>query len=293
MRAVIALSEIATMLSGIAKPAEQMDGDYRGPDGLLYCGKCHAPKESVVDLSDQSDGSEQKHVRICCRCQDAELAAEDDKKARERFAQMMEGYQNKFNISETSYRRCTFAADDSPDSRISVTCRRYVDRWEKVRAENIGILFYGSVGTGKSFYACAIVNALLERQIPAVATNFPRLLNVRQGALDRQTVIDHLQRYELLMLDDLGVERDTAYAAEQVFSIIDARARSKLPLIVTTNLTLEEMKSPSTMQQQRIYDRILEMCPVPLKMTGSSRRIGNAAARRAAAREILEADNGG
>ncbi|MGM9601131.1 MAG: ATP-binding protein, partial [Faecousia sp.] len=82
-------------------------------------------------------------------------------------------------------------------------------------------------------------------------------------------------------------ERDSSYAVEQVFNVIDARARSSLPLIVTTNMTLDELKNPPSMQYARIYDRVLELCPITLKMTGESRRAGNAEARRSKAREIL------
>ena len=156
--------------------------------------------------------------------------------------------------------------------------------------ENIGILFYGSVGTGKSFYACAIANALNDLCVPAVVTSFPRLLNLLQSRSDRQGLIDALGRYKLLVIDDLGVERDSPYAAEQVFNVIDARANSGLPLIVTTNLTLDELKNPTSMQYARIYDRVLEMCPARIKMTGESRRVKNTAIRRATAREILTGD---
>ena len=149
------------------------------------------------------------------------------------------------------------------------------------------MLLYGTVGTGKSFLACAIVNALLERRVPATVTNFPRLLNLLQSISDRQGIIDHLQHYELLVIDDLGVERDSTYAAEQVFGVIDARARAELPLIITTNMTLDELKKPPSMQYARIYDRVLEMCPVRLKMVGPSRRAGNAEVRQAKARELF------
>lgn len=165
-----------------------------------------------------------------------------------------------------------------------VTC---VEKWDEMKKDNMGILFYGSVGTGKSFYACAIVNALIEKRVPATVTNFPRLLNILQNANERQKYIDHLQAYHLLVIDDLGVERDTPYAAEIVYSVIDARARSGLPLIVTTNLSLDELKNPTSMQFARIYDRVLDLCPITLKMTGDSRRAGNAELRRQKAKEIL------
>lgn len=69
--------------------------------------------------------------------------------------------------------------------------------------------------------------------------------------------------------------------------MIDARARSGLPLIVTTNLSLDELKTPTSMQFARIYDRVLDLCPITLKMTGDSRRAGNAELRRQKAKEIL------
>ena len=47
---------------------------------------------------------------------------------------------------------------------------------------------------------------------------------------------------------------------EQVFNVIDSRYRSKLPLIVTTNMTLEELKNPQDLTRSRIYDRIGTVC---------------------------------
>ena len=166
-------------------------------------------------------------------------------------------------------------------------CQRYVDYWEELKAENIGMLLYGSVGTGKTFLASCIGNGLLEKRVPVVSTNFPRLLNLLQETREKQKLLDRLSVYKLLILDDLGVERDSAYAAEQIFNIIDARGSSGLPVIVTTNLTLEELEHPTSMQYARIYDRVLEMCPIRIKLTGDSRRRGNAEKRKKIAQQIL------
>jgi len=75
--------------------------------------------------------------------------------------------------------------------------------------------------------------------------------------------------------------------AEQIFAVIDARCRSNLPTIVTTNLTPQEMDAPETMQYKRIFDRVAEMCPVSLLIDGESRRIQNAQRRKEIARELL------
>lgn len=79
------------------------------------------------------------------------------------------------------------------------------------------------------------------------------------------------QHCDLLILDDFGMERQTDYAREQVFNIIDGRYRFHKPLIVTTNLSLSELKHPNDIVEERIFDRILEMC-VPVCFDGESLR---------------------
>ena len=75
----------------------------------------------------------------------------------------------------------------------------------------------------------------------------------------------------LLILDDLGSERASDYALEQLFLVIDTRYRAGKPLIITTNLTAEELKKPADLRYERIYDRISELC-VTVVAPGHSRR---------------------
>ena len=74
-----------------------------------------------------------------------------------------------------------------------------------------------------------------------------------------------------MIIDDLGVERNSEYALEIIFSVIDRRIRSGRPLIITTNLPLKEIKSETMLDKRRIYDRILEMC-TPMYVGGTSKR---------------------
>ena len=75
----------------------------------------------------------------------------------------------------------------------------------------------------------------------------------------------------MLILDDFGMERGTEYGLEQVYNVVDSRYRSQKPLIVTTNLTLEELQHPEDTAHARIYDRLLEMC-CPVFFTGENIR---------------------
>lgn len=133
-----------------------------------------------------------------------------------------------------------------------------------------------------------MVDALLDKGIPILMTNFSRILNTLTGIYsdDRNQFIDSFNKYSLLIIDDLGIERSSEFALEQVFNVIDSRYRSKKPLIVTTNLTLDELKHPKDLARARIYDRVLERC-VPLKINNQNIRELNAAANMQEARKIL------
>ena len=122
--------------------------------------------------------------------------------------------------------------------------RAYVRNWEEAYRNNTGLLLFGDVGTGKSFFAACIANVLLEQDIPVLMTSFPKILNSGWSLEDRGDFLSRLRDYDLLILDDLGAERGTEYALEQVYNVVDIRYRSGKPMIVTTNLKLAELKNP-------------------------------------------------
>ena len=139
---------------------------------------------------------------------------------------------------------------------------RYADRQYRLPV-------LGGVGTGKSYLAGCIANALMEKEIPVRMTNFALILNDLAASFEgRNEYISRLCRYPLLILDDFGMERGTEYGLEQVFNVIDSRYRSGKPLIVTTNLTLDAAQ-PGGTPPIPDYDRLLSMC-VPVRFTGDN-----------------------
>ena len=177
--------------------------------------------------------------------------------------------------SDTAMLDWNFENDDGRAPQMHYA-HRYVEQWQTICAENLGLLLWGGVGTGKSFLAGCIANALMEQEVPVRMTNFARILNELNSSFSRRNVVvDRLCRYPLLIIDDFGMERGTEYALEQVYNIVDSRYRSQKPLIVTTNLPLNEIRHPQDTAHARIYDRILEMC-VPISCIGASLRKENA-----------------
>ena len=282
------MNPISEVLQKMATPVRNQ-GDYTDAEGFLCCGACGDRKEMDVNVPTDIRPSGVMRVRRNCRCEQERYEAQEKARREQDFQTRMERLRRD-GITDPAYLKYTFGQDDRRNPEVSDVCLKYVQNWDDMKADNIGILFYGDVGTGKSFLACCIANALLGRLVSVSVTNFPRILNTLQGTFDdeRQKRIDRLQQYSLLVIDDLGVERDTAFSVEQVYNVIDTRARSGKPLIVTTNLSMKDLQNPPSLAHSRIYDRVLEMCPIRLKLTGDSRRVGNANDRKDKARRLLD-----
>ena len=259
-------------------------GDYTGADGLLHCGKCHMPKEAYFPEGKTLFGRDRHPAE--CDCQRASREErEADIKHREHF-QTVDRLKEK-GFTDRSMREWNFENDNGRTPQMKYA-RYYVEHWEEMKADNTGYLLWGGVGTGKSYLAGCIANALMEQEVSVCMTNFAAILNdLKNGFDDKNAYIRQLCSYPLLIIDDFGMERDTSYGQEQLYNVIDSRYRSKKPLIVTTNLTLQEIQNPEDTARRRIYDRLLEMC-IPVHFSGESYRKEQAQARIEKFKERLQ-----
>ena len=253
---------IEQMTENFSNMVPKSESEYIGEDGLFHCKVCHKNTQTKVTLF-----GKEKTVRCICDCRKKEL--EQRKKQEEQEALER---QRRHCFSETNMAGWTFANDDRQNAKLSDAMKKYADDFAQFKKESKGLLLYGSVGTGKTFYAACIANALIDKGYKVLMTNFARLTNQIQGMYEgKQDYIDNLNMYQMIIIDDLGAERKSEFMQEMVFNIIDSRYRSGLPFIITTNLTAEEIKQPQGIGYQRIYDRILERC-FPVEVAGASRR---------------------
>ncbi len=135
-----------------------------------------------------------------------------------------------------------------------------------------GYFITGSQGTGKTVIAIQFVKSWLATHKYEYETNHCKFItfldivkNARntfkdgdEGWLARRLVID-LKEYQLLVIDDLGVEKQTEFVQEIIYDLINYRYEHFLQTIITSNFTLSEIGQK---YHARIASRIAEMCSV-------------------------------
>lgn len=259
---------IENMVREASRDSHYEEGDYRNEDGLLICGKCRTPKQCRFISS--WDGKEKTPYTLCACARERKEAVEQARQAQNLRIEV--NRLRKLGFPDSEMADWTFANDDGTDPKTTSIAHKYVDNFPEMKKRGKGLLLYGTVGTGKTYAAACIANELINQGRPCLVTNFARITNTLQGMFDgKQRYLDDFNRLDLLVIDDLASERDTSYMNEMIFNIIDSRYRSGKPLIVTSNLTKADLMAPGSIDRQRIYSRLLEMC-VPVEVKGADRR---------------------
>ena len=280
--------------ASISIKAEQ--GDYI-VDGLLYCHKCDTPKQCRVTIFGAERtppclckcGAERRdrenRLRKCGELEleyhhqqtngltDFELLCWIDRNnsvGSERLNKERLAILKRLCFTEGKMRSWNFG--NAEDCKAIEVARNYVENFDKMKENGKGLLFFGKTGIGKSFTGACIANALTDRGIPCRMTNFASIRNTAQGLFEgREEYFKSFNKFQLLVIDDLFAESKTEYMQEIVYAVINTRFEAGLPLIVTSNLTSDEIKHPADISSQRIFSRLYQMC-LPIEVEGKDHR---------------------
>ncbi len=161
--------------------------------------------------------------------------------------------QRLFRLSNLDYFRSMTFESFKPVGRVGLgesqlNSLKYTYSQAQHFAQNLKgwLLLMGGYGCGKTHLAAAIANFAVNLGVPTLFLTVPDLLDWLRFSYDSSEAtfeqrFDEIRNIALLVLDDLGTQNATPWAQEKLYQIINHRYAAKLPMVVTTNLDLDEI----------------------------------------------------
>ena len=234
----------AQLLTNAGFPADYLELKYVCSDcrdsGYIGTEKCHCFKQQIISLLYQ-----QSNIQ--------EMLCEN-------------------NFHSLSY--VFYEGDDLLHFKNAVkTCKDFIDCF---KSGYHNLFFYGTVGTGKSFLSGCVAKELMDRGYSVIYFSSTGLFEkLSQMSFDYNAKEELADLYEdlyscdLLIIDDLGTELTTNFSSSQFFSCLNERILRKKSIIISTNLSLQELRDRYS---DRIFSRItsnFKLC----KITGPDIRM--------------------
>ncbi len=233
-------------------PEDYLELQYTCPDckdtGYIGTEKCHCLKQAIVDLL-----YTQSHVKEALDT--------------ENFSCFNLSYYSKGHIDPLTGR----SSYDSATAALRVA-RQFINTFDKNHAN---LLLYGDTGVGKTFLSHCIAKELMDSAHSVLYLTATQLFDVFSdntfGKRDDEIAeaYEHIFDADLLIIDDLGTEFANTFTVSQLFVCINERISRKKSTIISTNLSLENMK---TIYSDRIFSRISSNYSL-LRLTGDDIRI--------------------
>lgn len=255
-----AMDKVRTSLRAITERKHKMLQDFGYPADYLE------PIYDCTDCKDTGFLSDANSLKTKCHCfrnQEIELLY-DQSNIREVIAAE--------NFNSLSYQYYQGEDLDRFEKAVDI-CKNFVQNFVH---DYHNLFFYGTVGTGKSFLSGCIANELLQKGNSVIYFSASRLFetlahysfdnNLKEALYD---FYDDLYNCDLVIIDDLGTEMTNSFVSSQLFACLNERHLRKNATIISTNLSLEELRDRYS---DRVFSRITsnyELC----KLTGPDIRM--------------------
>lgn len=283
-------TDTQALKQNLANLNEHETGDFVNDDGLICCGKCGKPKQ--FRAGKYRDGKIPKVLMFgddlipcLCDCNKDDRAAQEALRAKVRELSKED---RKRCFIDSKYANCFFESTEDKNNAVKY-CRNYAEHLFDIVPTSTGLLFCGPVGAGKTHLASCIANEALDKGYNVRFTSLSKICEAI--TLDYGTtsnVLDMLCRNQIVVIDDLGIERSDEKTLQRVYLTINELYEKGVVMLITTNLPLSEIKNPKSAELQRIYSRILGVC-VPIEVLGTDdRKTGTERIKRDAVKALMK-----
>lgn len=237
-----------------------------GEGGLAVCDVCGRPRQKrIIGFRDKPFV-----VPVLCACEEQAIREEEALAQARAKNERIERKRATCFGDDRLLLGYTFEAADERSEEQRDACERYAESFSD--AGRYGILLHGPVGSGKTYLAASIANRLLDHDFTVRMTDIGSIVTCMESSFkDRQANLDRILDCDLLVLDDLGVERQTDYMMQYVHAIIDGRYRRAKPMVITTNIVWDKKTISGDFMWQRVLSRITEVC-YPIYVPGNRRK---------------------
>ena len=178
--------------------------------------------------------------------------------ALDRQAQKAQRIKENSNLGKRFATRTFDSFKAERDPRAYEQCLAYAEQ-DGFDKERNSLMIIGEYGTGKTHLAAAISNYLIDKGIPVLFDTFSNHLNKLKAEFDtdKRTYLQQMKQIPMLILDDVGKEKQTDWTRSVMFDVINYRYEHMTPIVITSNLGTKQLEE---YLGGACYSRMCEMC---------------------------------
>lgn len=202
---------------------------------------------------------------ICSKERAEKESQEKQKKeAQEKYMRWL-GKINNAGIPERFKTRTleTYVVDtnNSKQQKIFGFCKDYAANFQQIRKTGQSFMMLGTVGTGKTHLSIGVALEVMKNGNSAVFSSASKIFRAikdtyHKGSHQKESeVMAIYTQCDLLIIDEVGVQRGSDFEKETFFDVINERYENMRPTIILSNLTIEEIK---VFLGERVFDRLRE-----------------------------------
>lgn len=218
---------------------------------------------------------EKREVRDGCKCKQKEIARAAVEGQQQIAEMRMKRLFNQYSLISPNLQQATiesYEPKNNSQAKAKKIAERYVESFDLKDPKNL--LIVGAYGIGKSHLAKGITDKLIEKGHSAVFISVPKLLTRFRDTYNKDSdvseweMIETLGSVNLLVLDDLGSEKQSEWAWEKLFEIVDSR--QGMHTIYTTNFAIKDLAKKLG---ERNFSRVMNENSYEVLMDGDNHRL--------------------